>query len=339
MITVDIRSANKVDNYYVYNVEIVIDRTGGTNVFKCNRRYSDFIELKKNLEEETHKPVPYQLPSKLTFLKKPEEVVQERKEGLAEFTRRIINDPQYQRNPTLLTFYSIPRSTFMELTSDSLDMKKNRMVNEPEHIDSLNKWLDSVRDTKSLLQDVRTKMFSQGNIVDCRAELNVCRKRISALDAYLNAGHGLGAGELARRRQMLDSLKQEYEELDSLVTGFVSKGSQTAQRPSAASASDTDRGELFHSTRSGRTLGKAQETEVTRTMDNQALYQNQQVLMDKQDQDLDSLHRTILQQRQLGLDINEELDQQNDMLKELNNHVDESSDKMEHARKRVGKIL
>ncbi|VEU23983.1 DEKNAAC105291 [Brettanomyces naardenensis] len=344
MLTPTISSATKQDGYYLYHISITINRDSAANnsPITVTRRYSDFVNLKKTLEQLTNRKVPYELPSKLSHLvKRSHQLVEERKSGLAEFSRRLINDPQYQQSPTVLTFFNIPRTTFMELGNDSTIEKKRERVDGSEEIDSSSKWMESLKDVTSLLQNARTKMLSSSNVVDSKSTLKVCQRRLEVLQSYLDTDNSLGAGERARRLELLKSAQRDCHELDSLATNLLSQGGAGARRGVAHSLShDEDMAQkdsLFGSR--GRTLGKAKETEITRGMDNRELYESQQMVMARQDEDLENMREILERQKKLGMAINDELGVQNEMLRDLGTEVDKSSRKMKHARGRIGKIL
>ncbi len=83
-------------------------------------------------------------------------------------------------------------------------------------------------------------------------------------------------------------------------------------------------------------LGK--ETERTREWDNEGVGGLQKQLMDGQDQDLEVLAQAVRRQKELGVQIQEELEVQTDLLGLVGEDVDRVEGKLGVARKRVGKI-
>ena len=83
-------------------------------------------------------------------------------------------------------------------------------------------------------------------------------------------------------------------------------------------------------------LGK--ETDRTRALDNQGVVQLQKQLMQDQDQDVEVLAQAVRKQHELGIQIQEELEVQKDMLTLVGEDVDRVEGKLGVARKRVGKI-
>ncbi|QPG75673.1 hypothetical protein FOA43_003032 [Brettanomyces nanus] len=332
MITVNISSATKAEDHYAYNIVVTVTKASGNIFFKASRRYSDFDRLRKSIEEQTKKKLPYNLPSKLSNLfKRTSNAIDRRRIELSEFSRQLLNDSKYQTNISVLEFFNIPKTTFMKLDNEVSEKRQDRVMNLDGNgtIESSGKWIESLKDVKSVLQNVRTKMYtSNANIVDIKSLLKICQHRVVSLETYLKSDTEIGAGEYDRRRDMLRNIRLEYEELDSSATSFIS------QRP--LDETIKEKGSIF---RSHRTLGQPRETEVTKSLDNKQLYQGQQIQMVKQDEQLERLHGTIQRQKQLGMAIHEELDVQNEILKDLNHQVDKSSDKMQHARRNIAKII
>lgn len=87
---------------------------------------------------------------------------------------------------------------------------------------------------------------------------------------------------------------------------------------------------------SGRVLGK--ESGRTRALDNQGVVQLQKQMMQEQDEDVMVLARAVARQKELGMQIQEELVVQNEMLGMLDEDVGRVQGKMDIARKRIGKI-
>ena len=87
---------------------------------------------------------------------------------------------------------------------------------------------------------------------------------------------------------------------------------------------------------SGRVLGR--ESDKTRALDNQGVLQLQTQMMQEQDEDVMVLARAVARQRELGMQIQEELVVQNEMLGMLDEDVTRVQGKMDVASKRIGKI-
>ena len=96
-----------------------------------------------------------------------------------------------------------------------------------------------------------------------------------------------------------------------------------------------NRNELMRGPGGPRVLGKPQETEQTRNLDNQGLVQLQKEEMTVQDEQLEQLMSVLKRQGQIGQAIGDELDYQNKLLEDLDADVDRTRAKL----KKTGKTL
>ena len=159
-------------------------------------------------------------------------------------------------------------------------------------------------------------------------------------DGLKNLGRGsqasssLGGGEIRRRKDLLINARKEKDGLEDLLHAMATKS-----RLDHTVASIQDKGALINAgngagdsssgrrtpARTGRVLGK--ETERTRELDNDGVLQLQRQMMQSQDDNVDELRKIIIRQRELGTQINEELEVQNEMLR----LADEEADMFVHA--------
>ncbi|EKG17311.1 hypothetical protein MPH_05377 [Macrophomina phaseolina MS6] len=169
----------------------------------------------------------------------------------------------------------------------------------------------------------------------------------------------LGDGELRRRRDLLSGARKEKEGLEgvlgalavkSLAAGGSGAGASASMLSSGAAATPGDKAHLFRGAnggaasggvgvRSGRTLGApAPETQRTRELDNSGVVQLQRQIMREQDEDVQDLGAAVRRMRELGIQINDELQLQDDMLRMLDDDVDRVGSKIDVAKKRIAKI-
>ncbi|ESW98693.1 hypothetical protein HPODL_04306 [Ogataea parapolymorpha DL-1] len=303
MVEVRIPSTMVLNDYHLYNIEIQFE--SGVQVHKLSKRFSDFVEFKKELEDSLHKTIPYSLPSKFTALYQSRATtIEQRRVGLAEFLNGLLNDEQLRTHKLVGEFLYLPENTFTQ----------EKEVPRLSQIE----WLEVSKEVKSLLQSVRSKLFAkQANLFECKRILDTCEARIDQLNKYVHNDE-LGAGEVRRRKALVDQQRHECNELRVLSRGVAT----ATEKPTFK-----------------RSLGKAKETEATKPLDNEQLYQQQQLLMNKQDTELDQLRSILNRQKQIGLTINEELSVQNELLQGLENQVDSSQQKMNSAKKKIGRIL
>lgn len=222
-------------------------------------------------------------------------------------------------------------------------------------------WLDSYRELKALLHDARIFLSKrdQASTTSEQNEASASSKRclvrasaiITALDSGLrelvkNNANGekqqgdLLEGETRRRSDLVAATRQERDALESLAN------SQSASRAqSGVPAQAADKSALFganHGTRIGssrRVLGAPlPETDKTRELDNDGVLQRQQQIMQQQDQGIGDLLRIVRRQKQIGVAIGEELDDQNRLLSDIERDVDRVDQKTKLARKRADRI-
>lgn len=356
-IKVQIPTVTTVGSYTLYDLEISVELNKyKTERYRISKRYSDFVQLKDTIERKQQVKLP-DLPSKYASLYKSNEtLLNERKEGLTKFAKFILNGPRLNGLDEVLTFFNIPKSVIAELnmlsnnkTSNGRIGSSGSSISTVNRIDSAQQWMEVFKNVKSLLQDARTKMFSNGNVVEIRKNLKTAEGSIELLKSYLSNTLELGMGEIRRRRELLTPVNKELSELNSMVLTMkfnsvdppVSSSSSNLTNMSSTSAAADD---LFKtgSVRSGssrRTFGKLKETTETKKLDNVGLLQMQQQEMKNQDQNLDTLKEMILRQKQIGIAVNEELTIQNELLDSLNQEVDQSTTKLHRAKNKVNKLL
>ena len=151
---------------------------------------------------------------------------------------------------------------------------------------------------------------------------------------------GLGDGEIRRRKDMIATSRVEREGLERLCNTLVSakheaNGSSSGARTQLLNKASSSRG-----ARTGRRVigAPAPETAKTRELDNNGVLMLQQQEMQTQDQQVEQLTEIIRRQKQMGMDISEEVELQTEMLKALGDDVDIVQGKVKVARNRLKKL-
>eukprot|EP00048_Salpingoeca_helianthica_P015597 m.227583 g.227583 ORF g.227583 m.227583 type:complete len:284 (-) comp17252_c0_seq1:27-878(-) len=158
-----------------------------------------------------------------------------------------------------------------------------------------------------------TKMNSQA-----RKLLNELSLLISNLEDMLGEGEGLPQKEQTRREDLLATFKKRRDELQNQFS--------RVQRVESDA-----RGQLM-GPGGGR---QSRETSATQSMGDGALMQQQQHIMREQDQGLEMLQQSIARQRQIGLQIGEELDTHNIMLDDLSAGIDNTGARLNRETKHI----
>ncbi|KAI4658681.1 uncharacterized protein J4E79_006439 [Alternaria viburni] len=239
-------------------------------------------------------------------------------------------------------------------------------------------WLDKHAELKSNLQDARRWLTKreQATAATAQHEAAANAKKslvragtlISALEEGLSrlggsnnktsddwSGDKLGDGEIRRRKDMISGLRKERDGLDSVLNSMAVKaaisGSGTSSTPSTSSSAavtESQKAGLFSSrntsnaksSSSRRVFGgpPAQETDKTRELDNEGVLQLQQQIIQEQDEDLVDLSTVVRRMKEMGVQINTEIVEQNAMLGLFEEDVERVDGKIRIAKKRVDKI-
>ncbi|KAG8156433.1 hypothetical protein KVR01_013667 [Diaporthe batatas] len=157
----------------------------------------------------------------------------------------------------------------------------------------------------------------------------------------------LGDGELRRRRDLLAAARAERDGLEKLSSSLASARGVREGTPSAgdkatllsgaggSSSSASSRSRMG----GGRVLGAPlPETERTRELDNVGVVQLQKQQMEEQDQDVEELAKIIRRQKEMGLAIKGEVEQQNEMLDQMDRDVDRIGAKMKVANNKARRL-
>lgn len=224
-------------------------------------------------------------------------------------------------------------------------------------------WLDVHREVKGQLHDARLYLGKRDSATTARGQheaganakrclvksegliisLEQGLKAMNSPTEHRNPGKGsIGEGELRRRKDLLAQAKVEKEGLEKLALSLAVKSQDIGNSNGTAVATQQDKTTLFGSGAtkpSGRVLGAPlPETNETRELDNEGVLQLQKQMMKDQDLDVEELAKIVRKQKDMGLAIHDELELQNEMLRMLDQDVSRVNDKVNIAKKRMGKI-
>ncbi|KAL8873791.1 MAG: hypothetical protein Q9174_000801 [Haloplaca sp. 1 TL-2023] len=338
--------------YTIYNITLRLP----LRTFTHQKRYSDFITLHKNLTSQAvGVPPPVSPPPKSYFTSTTSSpaLAESRRVALQAYLQTINNDPddRWRNTSAWRTFLNLPSSSTSSRHHAAVNgASSGRPITDPVV------WLDHHRDLKSSLHDARLQITKRDQATSAQSqhECSATAKKylikagtmVTSLEQGLktlgNDSWGrekLGDGEMRRRRDLIESAKKEREGLENLLNAMAAKSSLDA---SIAQVAAKDKDKLVNGTGGapkkpvGRVLGK--ETDRTRALDNQGVLQLQQQLMQEQDEDVNILAQAVARQKQIGVEIQEELAAQKDLLDLLDEDVDRVQGKMDVAKKRLGKI-
>ena len=344
--------------YTIYNISLRLPLRS----FTLQKRYSDFTALHSLLTSQAGHAPPCTLPPKSYFTRSTSSpaLAEERRKGLEAYLN-IINsakDDRWCNTSAWRAFLNLPSATTTRSsTATNLHAAvaaSNGPITDPVV------WLDQHRNLKTHLHEARLNLTrrDQASTPQSQHEASSQAKKsliragtmISSLDSGLKGmSNGLawdngkiGDGELRRRRDMLSSAAKEKEGLENLLSAMAAKTAldrtvASVQGKGQLVGAPNPNGQPASSKPStGRVLGK--ESDRTRALDNNGVLQLQKQMMQEQDEDVTLLAQAVARQKELGIQIQEELAVQGEMLNLLDEDVDRVQGKIDIARKRVKKV-
>ncbi|KAL8771994.1 MAG: hypothetical protein Q9209_002659 [Squamulea sp. 1 TL-2023] len=334
--------------YTIYNITLRLP----LRTFTLQKRYSDFTTLHATLTSQAGAPPPVSLPPKTYFSRTTSSpaLAESRRIALQTYLQTINTDPddRWRNTSAWRSFLNLPSSNSNHNPRHTTTSSTKQPITDPIV------WLDYHRDLKSQLHSARLQLTKRDQATaaqaqhECSAEAKKHLVKASSMISTLDTGlktlssdtwgaSKLGDGELRRRGDLISSARKELEGLETLLNAMVAK---TSLDGAIAQATEGDKDKLVHAEArkpaTGRVLGK--ETDRTRALDNAGVLQLQQQLMREQDEDVDVLAQAVARQKKIGMEIQEELIVQKDLLGLLDEDVDRVQGKMDVARKRIGKI-
>ena len=346
----------------VYNITIRLPLRSYT----VHKRYSDFVVLNSSLTSVTGQTPPAPLPAKSWFAKtiNNPDMTEQRRQGLEAYLQTIntSSDARWRNNAVWRAFLNLP-SSFASTNSSKADTLHS-FISGPAGAGSAPisdpvLWLDYHRDLKTHLHDARLHLTTrdQASTPQKQHEAGAAAKSalvkagsmINALEEGLThiqkSSQKLGEGELRRRKDLIASARRDKDGLESLLSAMTQKSKLDSAVASIAvkdslltptGASTPIGGANSKARTGGRVLGK--ETTETRELDNQGVLQLQKQKMAEQALDVEELRKIVQRQRELGTQIHEELEVQNDLLRMVDEDTDRVKAKIDVAKKRVEKI-
>jgi regulator of vacuolar morphogenesis len=335
------------------------------------KRYSDFCALDSAMRSQVGSAPPVALPPKpwlggflgLGSTVGSPESIEKRRIGLEEYLRAIetAEDGRWRVSKAYRDFLQLEEKEGKKVAGlPGSQFGKDRVRDSSD-------WLDKHSELKSSLQDARTWLTKreQATAATAQHEAAANAKKslvragtlISALDEGLGrlsgtsddawSGEKLGQGEIRRRRDIISGLRKERDGLESVLNSMAVKAAiaGTSTSSSSAAVTESQKAGLFKNAQSAKPSGRrvlggapAQETDRTRELDNEGVLQLQQQIIQEQDEDLVDLTTVVKRMREMGVQINTEIVEQNAMLGLFEEDVERVDGKIKIAKKRIEKI-
>ena len=321
--------------------------------FVVQKRYSDFAKLHTTLTEQVGVPPPEALPGKhwLKSTVNSAQLTQDRQVGLERYMKAIAESPDRRWRDTSAwrSFLNLPSSSTTNSAASAAGMVGNAAAGAADP----GTWLDIHRELKQCLHEARQCLSRRDAALESgnssgSAEAGAAAKRalikggtlVSSLTDGLNKMqelNKLGDGEIRRRRDLISASRLERDGLEKLANSLPSQSESARQ---AAQSHASDKAALLKGGRAGgRVLGAPlPETDKTRELDNEGVLKLQRDEMNAQDQQVDQLAAIIRRQKEMGLQIHDEVERQTEMLSELNDDADRVGSKIKVANNRIRKM-
>ena len=338
--------------FTLYDVTITLP----LRTYQNSKRYSEFVDFHQALIAQAASAPPVPLPPKHYFASTTKDgaLTEARRAGLECYLQAISHsaDPKWRDTTAWRGFLNLPSS----ISSKNVDVRAPGRNGTTNTSSDPAIWLDLYRELKGTLHEARSLVTQRAQSEGSTAghEANVAAKpvlaRADSLLARLEDGlrnrqdewarERLGEGELRRRKDLLAASREEKEDLRNLMAAMARKkqidkvieDSQALRGPAA----ETNHSRAATKLGRGRVLGR--ETSKTRELDNTGVLELQKQIMVEQDEDINTIADAVRRQKQLAVQINEELTVQNEMLSFLAEGVTRVDDKIKAAGKKVDKI-
>ncbi|MCJ1323397.1 hypothetical protein MMC10_000057 [Thelotrema lepadinum] len=329
--------------------------------FVLKKRYSDFVKFHDTLISQTGTAPPASLPPKHYFARTThnETLTESRRTGLEIYLQAINSgvESKWREAPIWRAFLNLPSNLLSKSSKTSvLGSRGDGSIDGGASDPAV--WLNFHRELKTVLHEARLNVTARDSAEDIgtshekAAEAKKALVRagtmITSLERGLKAGQQewgsdkLGDGEVRRRRDLIGAGKKEKEDLEKLLAS-IAKKKEIDQLVEDKRMLVDGYGDTGHNgttnergVKKGRILGK--ETSKTRELDNKGVLQLQQQMMYDQDEDVETLAATVRRQKDLAIQINEELEFQIDAINIVNEDATRLDDKIGVAKKRIGKI-
>ena len=355
---------------YEIRIEHAFPRAAST----LRKRYSDFATLDSTLRSQAGSAPPSALPAKSWFggslgklglgsTSGSPELIEQRRQGLERYLQAIetAEDGRWRVCKAYKDFLDIGDRDQKQARFPGSQFGKDRVRDSTD-------WLDKYTEVKSSLQDARRWLTKreQATAATAQHEAGANAKKglvragtlLSALEEGLSrlggsgadewGGEKLGEGEIRRRRDLISTSRKERDGLESVlntmaVKAAVSGASSSAPSTSSAAVTNEQKASLFsraNQAPSGRRVlgAPVKETERTRELDNDGVLNLQKQILAEQDEDLVDLTTVVRRMKEMGVQINTEIVEQNAMLGLLGEDVERVDGKMKIATKRIKKI-
>ncbi|KAJ3055033.1 hypothetical protein HK097_011669 [Rhizophlyctis rosea] len=226
------------------------------------------------------------------------------------------------------------------------------MANDIERASASSGWDSEHFSLKSLSDDTlasileRKRAFKVGLGVEeydkrIRANLSLVKSGIAKLETELSRAEEAGgrdAAELRRWEEAILELSKQYDRLEFMARGEDDDISSARKELFTPPKPSPNSSRTFKGKNQSVRFQDEEQPSDNADLDSGELMTLQQRIMDDQDAHLDLLAESISRQKQLGMQIGEELDLHVDLLEETDARVDSTTRRLQSAGRRLGEV-
>ncbi|KAI9481576.1 MAG: Phox homologous domain-containing protein [Benjaminiella poitrasii] len=343
-----------------------IDVQAAVREWRVWKRYSDFTKLHEQLTRTfPDHDLPGQLPQKRIFpptFNAPDKI-EDRRQGLETYLRSILSsrDSRWRQTEHWSLFLSPSDEGAAEKKAIAKPVTTTMILPVGAWLDEYDGLVAISREIRSLIHR-RNNHSSQNQVPDAmqcdmkaKRGLMTLSAQLAVLETSLSQeGEEIADGEVRRREDQLSNLKIERDVLSKLITAPPVTARQQHGSLSSSSShtpdTTTKKGKTrIHnepaSKKSGRAFGAAflkqqlqKETRETKGLDNQGLLNYQNQVMSSQDSHIEQFSQILQRQKELGVAIHIELENQIDLIESLDSQVDKTQKKLVFANKKLATL-
>lgn len=317
----------------------IVTVKGQSRSWVATHRFSEFEQLHKALSIPAQLSI--NLPKKSMYLS--EKGLVERRLALESYLLLILycKDKSFRSTTVWLDFLVVPESDrCQELCKNPSISQFWKSADEKGLLSSQN-WMYELEALQNSIRDLKQTIFKKNQAfvvgnqglyqslrLDVIREIRILSLRFDALERCKKDLSNISKTESNRRDTIAFSMKSEISGLGSQIQESVI----TDNRLQLLEPQSSNGG-------SKRKFGvKAQETEVTRPLDNQQLLVVHQKIIRKQDQELEMLASVVRRQKEIGMAISDEVEFQNGLLEEVDESISRTAVNMKIAERKLKKL-
>lgn len=336
MSLVSISGTSTVAGVTYYHVDIRLP----LRALAVQKRYNDFVALVEDLCDEIGISVadfPHLLPPKRCFFYSQKRIVEERTQLLTLFMNGVVEDRDLQNRKSVHRFFDLPKN--FKFTPGMYQTRNAEALVPTETAEPANaqESAQEARDLKFVIDDDTSEISA----AQWLAYLRMVRYSVASLS------HESVESRVAARELVNNYIKPNVAKLAASLAFLGKKGLDDAEKKKRTTMlQETNakiglfmKGPAEQRKETAAAPVKAEETAETIPLSNKELLQQQEQIHKQQDEEVEELRKLIARQREIGLAINHEVEEQNEILDSFGEEVEQLLEKLRGARARARKVV